>query len=76
MRFFIDVSIFEIYTDDRFAMMSRIYPSLEASVYASYDVGKFDERNVHFSAGKGLGKLGRAERVTVMSWCNSNSTRT
>ncbi|OIW24782.1 Arabinanase/levansucrase/invertase [Coniochaeta ligniaria NRRL 30616] len=48
VRLFVDVSLVEIYANDRFALTSRIYPSLETSVHASYDLGSFDERDVQF----------------------------
>ena len=51
---FVDVSIVEVYANDRFAMTSRIYPSSEASVGVSYDFGGFDERNVKLEVWDGL----------------------
>lgn len=48
VRLFVDVSLVEIYANDRFALTSRIYPSLETSVHTSYDLGAFDERHVQF----------------------------
>ncbi|KAF4628531.1 hypothetical protein G7Y89_g9621 [Cudoniella acicularis] len=54
VHFFVDNSILEIYANDRFALTSRIYPSLETSLGASYDFGVFDERNVEFECWEGL----------------------
>ncbi len=48
VRLFVDVSLVEIYVNDRFALTSRIYPSLETSVHTSYDLSSFDEKNVQF----------------------------
>ena len=49
-----DNSILEIYANNRFAITSRVYPSLESSVGASYDFGTFDETNLEFKFWKGL----------------------
>ncbi|KAK2596616.1 hypothetical protein QQS21_006292 [Conoideocrella luteorostrata] len=54
VRIFVDVSIIEIYANDRFALTSRVYPSLEASTMASHDFGDFDEKNVAFEYWEGL----------------------
>jgi beta-fructofuranosidase len=54
VRLFVDESIVEVYANDRFALTSRIYPSLETSVGASYDFGGFDEANVKFACWEGL----------------------
>lgn len=54
VRFFVDVSVVEIYANDRFALTSRIYPSLETSVHASYNLGSFDERHVRLQCWKEL----------------------
>jgi beta-fructofuranosidase len=52
---FVDNSIVEIFANDRFALTSRIYPSLEASIGVSYDFGKFDtQNNVKFQCWEGL----------------------
>ncbi|GAB0137929.1 hypothetical protein EsDP_00006180 [Epichloe bromicola] len=48
MRVFVDVSIIEVYANNRFALTSRVYPSLEASTMAAYDFGGFDQRNIQF----------------------------
>lgn len=48
IRIFVDVSVVEIYANDRFALTSRVYPSMETSTCASYDFGGFDERNIKF----------------------------
>ncbi|KAH7327266.1 glycosyl hydrolase [Rhexocercosporidium sp. MPI-PUGE-AT-0058] len=48
IRIFVDNSILEIFANDRFALTSRVYPSLEASVGASYDFGDFDQTKVEF----------------------------
>ncbi|OBT67793.1 hypothetical protein VE03_03475 [Pseudogymnoascus sp. 23342-1-I1] len=49
-----DNSILEVYANDRFAITSRVYPSLESSVGASYDFGAFSEKNVEFKFWEGL----------------------
>ncbi|KAG6294402.1 hypothetical protein E4U45_006378 [Claviceps purpurea] len=46
VRIFVDVSIIEIYANDRFALTSRVYPSLETSKQTAYDFGAFDLGNV------------------------------
>ncbi|KAG6011545.1 hypothetical protein E4U54_008034 [Claviceps lovelessii] len=46
IRIFVDVSIIEIYANDRFALTSRVYPSLDGSTGASYDFGGLDDKNV------------------------------
>lgn len=46
IRVFVDVSVIEVYANDRFALTSRVYPSLDTSTTVSYDFGKFDERKV------------------------------
>lgn len=51
---FVDNSIVEVYANDRFALTSRIYPSLETSRGASYDFQGFDEQRVTFSCWEGL----------------------
>lgn len=48
IRIFIDVSMVEIYANDRFALTSRVYPSMETSTCASYDFGGLDEKNIKF----------------------------
>ncbi|KAG6003377.1 hypothetical protein E4U21_002093 [Claviceps maximensis] len=46
VRIFVDVSIIEVYVNDRFALTSRVYPSLDTSTRASYDFGAFDPKNI------------------------------
>ncbi|KAG5936683.1 hypothetical protein E4U53_000167 [Claviceps sorghi] len=46
VRIFVDVSVIEIYANDRFALTSRVYPSLDVSNRTRYDFGGFDESNV------------------------------
>ncbi|KAG5928740.1 hypothetical protein E4U42_000053 [Claviceps africana] len=46
VRIFVDVSIIEVYANDRFALTSRVYPSLDVSTHARYDFGGFDENKV------------------------------
>jgi beta-fructofuranosidase len=46
IQIFVDNSILEVYANDRFALTSRVYPSLEDSIGVSYDFGEFDESNV------------------------------
>ena len=48
IRIFVDNSLLEVYANDRFALTSRIYPSLETSVGASFNFGEYDENNVDF----------------------------
>ena len=54
VRIFVDESIVEIFSNDRFALSSRIYPTLKTSSRASYDFGKFEEGNVEFECWEGL----------------------
>lgn len=54
IRIFVDESIVEVFANDRFALSSRIYPSMEISKGASYDFGGFDEGNVKFGCWEGL----------------------
>lgn len=54
IRIFVDVSIVEIYANDRFALTSRVYPSMESSTCASYDFEGVDEKNVKFEYWQGL----------------------
>jgi beta-fructofuranosidase len=53
IRIFVDNSIIEVYANDRFALTSRIYPSLE-SLGADYEFGGFEEENVEFWCWEGL----------------------
>jgi beta-fructofuranosidase len=54
VRVFVDNSVLEVYINDRFALTSRIYPTLETSTGASYDFGGFDEQKVKFHCWEGL----------------------
>ena len=54
VQVFLDNSIIEIYANGRFALTSRVYPTLETSIRASYDFGDFVERNVDFRCWEGL----------------------
>lgn len=78
VRFFVDASLVEVYANERFALTSRVYPSLDTSVGASYDFGRFDEGNVRFACweklqaawpmrerGVGAGDVRQRERVVV-----------
>jgi len=68
VHFFVDNSILEVYANDRFALTSRIYPSLETSLCASYDFGMFSEDNVSFKCWDGLKNAWplRADESTVL----------
>ncbi|KAJ6086795.1 hypothetical protein N7467_005709 [Penicillium canescens] len=46
VRIFVDVSLVEIYVNNRFTLTSRIYPSLETSICASYNFGSYPESAV------------------------------
>jgi beta-fructofuranosidase len=46
VRMFVDVSLVEIYVNNRFTLTSRIYPSLETSICASYNFGSYPESAV------------------------------
>jgi beta-fructofuranosidase len=73
IEIFVDNSILEIYVNDRFALSSRIYPSLETSLGASYDFGSFNERNIEFRCWEGLNdawpkrKMDESELIDVDS---------
>jgi beta-fructofuranosidase len=54
IQIFVDNSLLEIYANDRFALTSRIYPTLETSVGASYDFGQFGQNNVKFECWEGF----------------------
>lgn len=54
VRVFVDNSILEVYANDRFALTSRIYPTLESSKGVSYDFGKFDKQKVNLWYCEGL----------------------
>ena len=43
---FVDNYILEVSASDRFALKSRVYPSLEDSIGVYYDFGEFDESKV------------------------------
>jgi beta-fructofuranosidase len=64
----VDNSILEVYANDRFALTSRVYPSLESSVGTSYDFGAFDEKNVEFKFWEGLKNAwpGRDGNVNIL----------
>lgn len=53
VRFLVDNSMIEVYANDRFALTSRIYPSLDTSICASYDFEVFGE-NVTLKCWEGL----------------------
>ncbi|KAH8669696.1 glycosyl hydrolase [Tricladium varicosporioides] len=53
IHFFVDNSVIEVFANDRFALTSRIYPSLSTSVGASYYFGGFDSENVEFHCWEG-----------------------
>ncbi|KAH7318049.1 glycosyl hydrolase [Stachybotrys elegans] len=55
LRFFVDESVLEVFLNERFALTSRIYPSMEASMRVSYDFGAFDTSKVQFRFWEGLG---------------------
>lgn len=50
---FVDVSVVEIFADNRFPLMSRVYPSLETSTAAAYDLNGFDEEKFKFECWQG-----------------------
>jgi beta-fructofuranosidase len=54
VRIFVDNSIVEVFANHRFALSTRIYPTLENSNGASYDFGDYEERNVEFEYWEGL----------------------
>ena len=54
VQIFVDNSLIEIYANDRLALTSRVYPSLESSLGASYDFGGFDPRKIKFECWEGL----------------------
>ncbi|KAG6034681.1 hypothetical protein E4U41_006466 [Claviceps citrina] len=56
VRIFVDVSMVEVYANDRFALTSRVYPSLDVSTRTGYDFGtSFDPRNVELEYWQSLG---------------------
>ena len=67
IRIFVDNSLLEVYANDRFALTSRIYPSLETSVGASFNFGEYDENNVDFKCWEELKSAwpGRQARGTA-----------
>lgn len=54
LRLFVDVSIVEVYANDRFALTSRIYPTLDTAVGTSAHLGNFALKNVEFRCWTGL----------------------
>jgi beta-fructofuranosidase len=54
IQIFVDNSVLEVYANDRFALTSRVYPSLEESIGVSYDFGGFDEARVRFECWESL----------------------
>lgn len=54
MRIFVDVSAVEIFANDRFALTSPVYPSLETSTAAAYDLNRSDDEKVKFECWQGL----------------------
>jgi beta-fructofuranosidase len=74
VRIFVDDSIIEVYANDRFTLSSRIYPSLETSVGASFDFQDFDTRNVEFRCWERLkdawpGRKANVNFVEELSLC-------
>ncbi|KID94147.1 Concanavalin A-like lectin/glucanase, partial [Metarhizium majus ARSEF 297] len=54
VRIFVDVSAVEIFANDRFALTSPVYPSLETSTAAAYDLNRSDGEKVKFECWQGL----------------------
>ncbi|KZZ94361.1 Glycosyl hydrolase family 43, five-bladed beta-propellor domain protein [Moelleriella libera RCEF 2490] len=48
IRIFVDVSIIEIFANDRFALTSRVYPSLDTANKVSHDFGDYDQDKMSF----------------------------
>ena len=74
VRIFVDDSIIEVYANDRFTLSSRIYPSLETSVGASFDFQDFNTRNVEFQCWERLkdawpGRKANVNFVEELSLC-------
>ncbi|KAH8904767.1 Arabinanase/levansucrase/invertase [Coniochaeta sp. PMI_546] len=75
VRLFVDVSLVEIYVNDRFALTSRVYPSLETSVHTSYDLGSFDERHVQFQCWEDLKEAWPARKGSHNAFQESHPLR-
>jgi beta-fructofuranosidase len=73
IQIFVDNSILEIYANDRFALTSRIYPSLNTSVGVSYDFHGFDEGNVEFRCWEGLKDAWPSRKVEVNDLIHADS---
>ncbi|KFY10569.1 hypothetical protein V492_04949 [Pseudogymnoascus sp. VKM F-4246] len=54
IQIWVDGSIVEVFANGRCAITSRVYPSLDTSIGASYDFGGFNEENVQFECWEGL----------------------
>ncbi|KAG4421033.1 hypothetical protein IFR04_005796 [Cadophora malorum] len=54
VRIVVDNSIIEVFANERFAVTSRVYPSLESSRGVSWDFGGFAENGVEVSCWEGL----------------------
>lgn len=54
VRLFVDTSIIEVFVNDRLALTSRVYPSLETSTGVSYDFGGFDSKYVTIQSWVGM----------------------
>jgi len=54
VRIVVDNSIIEVFANERFAVTSRVYPSLESSKGVSWDFGGFAENGVEVSCWEGL----------------------
>lgn len=54
IRIFVDTSIIEIFVNDRVALTSRVYPSLETSTGVSYNFGCFESRGITIQSWVGL----------------------
>lgn len=48
VRIFVDVSIIEVFVNDRFALTSRIYPTSDTAVFASCNLGNVALENLEF----------------------------
>lgn len=48
VRIFVDNSIIEVFVNDRFALTSRVYPTLDTAVGVSYDFGSVGVADVTF----------------------------
>ena len=54
VRIVVDNSIIEVFANGRFAVTSRVYPSLESSNGVSWDFGGYDEEGVDVRCWEGL----------------------